>query len=367
MISVIRTKFGPVLIGVIIGGIALVFVFYGFFTPGSGSIGGTTAGEVNGEPISYPEFTRALNQRVEFMKNLMGGKVSDEQLAQFHVREAVFQDLAQRKLMGQIAKKEGFYPSSDQIRDQILKMEVFQKDGHFDKVQYKAVLTQNQYNPTRFEEMIGQDIMEENFRKFLGTLANVTPDQVDADLKSAKEKRKIKYVFLDNESARKLLPANLKPEEQSKKLDEEVNKIASPLLAALSSNEDSKANALLKGTNGKVKSSDWLDSKAESITGVGSIRSIHPELFAMKKGDPAKRFTLMGGTLFAVLEGEEGYDASKTTPKERADVASRLQGQKQSEVMSDFMKSWMKKASITRNDKVVVGGQAGAIPVSPDN
>ena len=138
-----REKWGPKVIGGVIAVIAFVFIFYGIFMPGSGSQGGAgSAGEVNGEPISINEFSRALNQRMDFFKNMMGGKVSEEQMEQFHIREAVFQDLAQRKLLGQIAKKEGFFPAQDQIRDQIMKMDVFQKDGHFDKVKYKEVLTQ---------------------------------------------------------------------------------------------------------------------------------------------------------------------------------------------------------------------------------
>ncbi len=161
MIGAMRTKMGPRVIGGVIAVIAFVFIFYGIFMPGSG--GGaapSVAGEVNGEVISYGEFSKALNQRIEFFKNLMGGKVTDEQMEQFHIREAVFQ---------------GFYPSVDQIREQIVKMDVFKKDGHFDKVAYKNVLAANQYSPTRFEDLIGQDIMEQNFKTFLGGLAYVSP------------------------------------------------------------------------------------------------------------------------------------------------------------------------------------------------
>ena len=67
MIRIMREKFGPKIIGAIIFVIAGVFIFYGIFMPGRG--GGSSpsiAGEVNGETISYSEFSRALNQRIEF-------------------------------------------------------------------------------------------------------------------------------------------------------------------------------------------------------------------------------------------------------------------------------------------------------------
>ena len=369
MIGLIRQKFGPKIIGGIIAVIAAVFVFYGIFTPGQGAQGPGSAGEVNGETISYSEYNRALNQRIEFFKNMMGGKISDEQLEQFHIREAVFQDLAQRKLLGQIAKKEGFYPSAEQIRDQILKMDVFKKDGRFDKVLYKNVLTQNQYTPTAFEALIGADIMEQNFRSFLSSLAFVSPNDVEKELRAAKDKRKMKYVFLDNESLRKTLSKDLakdsKPADQSKKLDEQMEKFSKEILPALSANQDAKVNTILKDANVKVKTSDWLSAQSEVIPGVGSIRMIQAELSTQKKGEPAKRYTLMGGTLFASIVDQESYDPAKVTPKERTEMASRLQNQKQSEILSEFMKTWMKKASISRNDKLVATGKGKPMPVMP--
>jgi hypothetical protein len=369
MIGAIRTKMGPKVIGAVIAVIAFVFIFYGIFTPGAGSQAPSVAGEVNGETITYSEFSRALTQRIEFFKNLMGGKVSDEQIEQFHIREAVFQDLAQKKVLGQIARKEGFYPSNEQIRDQIVKMDVFQKDGRFDKVLYKNVLTQNQYSPTRFEEMIGQDVMDQSFRTYIASLAYVSSADIERELKISKERRKVKYVFVDNESIRKISPMTkekMKPEEQAKVLDQTAEKLGAEIIPALNANQDAKINDSLKGTTAKVKTSEWLDAKAEVIPGVGSISPIKSELYSMKKGDPAKKFALMGGTLYAMVVDLDAFDASKLTAKDKTEAANRLQYQKQSEVLAELIKNWSKKASIERNDRVVVGGQGQHIPVTAD-
>jgi hypothetical protein len=380
MIGVMRSKYGPKLIGIVIFVIALVFVFYGIFTPGAGRQSPSIAGEVEGETISYAEFSRALNQRIEFFKSLMGGKVNDEQLEQFHVREAVFQDLAQRKILAQIARKEGFYPSPDQIREQILKMDAFKKDGQFDKVLYKNVLTQNQYTPTRFEEMVGLDIMDQSFRQFLGALASVTPEDVEKDLRASKERRKIRYLYLDNESARKLLPpvtkkdADLKDPkaasadvaEQGKQLDALVERLTAEVLPALTAGNETKVNGAVKASGVKVKTSDWLKSDAEFIPGVGSIKSIQSDLYSQKKGSAAKRYALMGGTLFAMVSDTETYEPAKVTEKERQEAANRLQYSRQNEVLSEFIKTWMKDAKISRNDRVVVGNQGQHTPVTPD-
>jgi hypothetical protein len=366
MISAMRTKLGPKFIGGVVAVISGVFIFYGIFTPGSGGQGASVAGEVNGETITYGEFSRALNQRVEYFRGMLGGKVSDEQLEQFHIREAVFQDLAQRKVLNQIAKKEGFYPSIDQIRDQILKMEEFKKDGRFDKVLYKNILSANQYSPTRFEELIGQDIMEQSFRGFIGQLAYVSEEEVEKELKRVKERFKVKYVYLDNESARKLLPKELKAEEAGKKLNEKIDSLSESILPALGK-ADAKINGLLKEVKITVKSSDWVSSESSVIPGVGSIRSIETDLRAMKKGDPAKKFSLMGGTFYAMMIDQQAFDLSKVTAKEKAETLAKLEGQRQSEITSEFIKAWMKKAKVSRNDRVVTGGQGSQVPLTQDN
>ena len=63
MLSWIREKFGTVVIGAIISVIALVFVFYGVFSPKAtrGLHEGAVAGTVNGDAITIAEFNRAFN------------------------------------------------------------------------------------------------------------------------------------------------------------------------------------------------------------------------------------------------------------------------------------------------------------------
>jgi hypothetical protein len=366
MINVMRNKLGPKVIGGIIAVIAGIFVFSGVLVPGSGSQAPSVAGEVNGETISFSEFSRSLNQRIEFFKGMMGGKFSEEQLSQFKIREAVFQDLAQKKLMSQIAKKEGFYPSINQIRQEILKMPVFQKDGHFDKLLYKNVLVQNQYSPTRFEELVGTDLMEQNFREFIGSLVKVTSSEVEQSLADSKNKRKIKYLYVDHESLRKLMPPSKDPKTQPN-LDQFTAEFEKKLLPLVNSGSDASIGKLLNDTKTKLKVSEWLNNQSDLIPGVGSIRTVKDQLFAMKKGEPAQALRILGGTLFAKVSDLETYDPVKVTEKEKSETYTKILNQKQGQVFGELMKNWTKNAKITRNDRVVVGSGGGHVPVTLDD
>jgi len=145
-----------------------------------------------------------------------------------------------------------------------------------------------------------------------------------------------------------------------------VESLTKAILPDLTAGQDGKINALLKDQKITVKTSDWLTTQANVIPSVGSLKMIEGELFSMKKGDPAKKFTLVGGTFYAKLDDQENYDPAKVTPKERQDTFARLQSQLQTEITSDFIRESVKKASISRNDKVVVGNQGHPVPVASD-
>ncbi|RYZ69320.1 MAG: hypothetical protein EOP09_07885, partial [Proteobacteria bacterium] len=92
MFSLLRGKWGSIIVGSIIGFIALVFIFQGVFSPKStrGLHEASVAGTVNSDRITLQEFNQAFTRRSEFIKNLAGGKITEEQLKQFRVRESTF-------------------------------------------------------------------------------------------------------------------------------------------------------------------------------------------------------------------------------------------------------------------------------------
>src|SRR5271170_3101408 len=103
MLTWIREKFGTVLIALIIGFIAFVFVFYGVFNPRStrGLHEGSVAGTVNGDSISLAEYQQELKRRTDFFRGMMGGQnISEEQLKAFHLKGMVFQELVRKKQIG---------------------------------------------------------------------------------------------------------------------------------------------------------------------------------------------------------------------------------------------------------------------------
>src|SRR4051812_22240397 len=116
MLTWIREKFGTVIIGAIISLIAFVFIVSGVFSPKRtrGLHEGAVAGTVNGDSISIGEFNREVTRRIEMLKSLGAGSLTDEQLKAFRIKESIFQELAQRKILTQEAYRDGLIASDDE-------------------------------------------------------------------------------------------------------------------------------------------------------------------------------------------------------------------------------------------------------------
>ncbi|MBI4924320.1 MAG: SurA N-terminal domain-containing protein [Bdellovibrio sp.] len=220
MLEWIRAKFGRVIISIIIGFIAFVFAFYGIFRPKStrGLHQGAVAGIVNGDAISLAEFNRALNQRLEFFKKIAGDKITEEQLKAFHIKESVFNELVNRKLMTQEAKKLGFIASKEEMREKIQELNVFQKDGRFDFGLYKAVLEANRYTPSGFERMMQEDLSLQSLNDYLKNNVHASDSELKTEFVNDHNRRNIKYVLFTPEAARKVIKIN--PEEVKKFLED---------------------------------------------------------------------------------------------------------------------------------------------------
>lgn len=350
-----RSKFAPWILGTFVCLISFVFIFYGVFNPQSAG-GGGNAGEINGEGVSISEYNRALSQRMEYFRSLMG-KIDEEQLEAFGIRESVFQEIARSKVVHQQAKSEGFGSGSAELRDKILQYEPFKKDGRFDKVQYRQVLRQNGLSPARFEDMIAKEAAEQNMRNFILSLAVVSPQDVEVELRQSQEKAKLKYVFVDTESLRKKLGDGA----PASNLNQQLDQIEKQLLPALSSGKDSAVAAAAKAAGADLKTSDWLSGQSETLPGVGSIRALQGDLWTKaldpKLGGSAKRYSVGSGTLFAVRAAVQGFDASKVSAADRSAAYKKVRNTKQSQLFASIVQSWMKSAKIETNKDLIRPGK----------
>ncbi|MDR3606487.1 MAG: SurA N-terminal domain-containing protein [Oligoflexia bacterium] len=401
-----REKFGTLVVSGIIGLLALAFAISGIFSPSStrGLHEGAVAGTVNGDPITIQDFQRSYNQRLEFFRQMAGGKMTDEQLKAFNIKGAVFQDLVRRRLMIQEAYKDGLIASDGEVKEAIRAIPAFQEGGKFDTAKYKELLAANNYTPGGFERMVREDLSSERWRNYFQRRARVSDAEAREDFLVTNNKRNIKYVLLTNESGRKGLavsaedvqkflatPAKLnlaKSQYESRKttvykgktFDDvkdqivrdlvmteklpEVQKINNQLadevlpLMAASKASDAKINALLKKYGAEVRSTGLITAENSFIPGIGQAKELQTDAFAAQSpidpatGGKAKKYTTGSWILVAIVEESKKPDLPQFEA-ERGKILDQLRSKKEHELMDSWLRELNAKAKIKPNLSIV--------------
>lgn len=401
MLSWIREKFGTVVIGGIISFIAFVFIFYGIFSPKStqGLHEGAVAGMVNGDAVTLTDFNREFNRRLEMFKGFSGGKLTEEQIEQYRIKDMVFDDLARRRLLIQEVKKQGIQAADEQVKDAIREMSVFQKDKKFDILTYKQILEANQYTPGRFETVVRDDLSSQLWERYFMKRVSASLEELKKEYVLTQDKRKLKYVLLTTAATKKLVQVS--PAEVQKYLSEEAkfNLVKSqyeakkesdykgktldavkqtiaqelisgdrmseaqkagdelaekirPLLLA-SKKSDAQINSLLKSVGAEIKTSDWLTRENTYLPGLGDVASIAKDAFS-KSGltGEAKKYSLALGTVVAIAVESQAPDMSKFE-EQRETLVKQVLMRKQRDLYQNWITELTKAAKIEKNATVL--------------
>jgi len=141
--------------------VAASFVGTIFLVWGKGSVSGPSGSEVatvNGEGISLAEYNREYQNLVSTLKSQMGENfrkfVQEEQL-----KRATLNRLVVRKLLLQLAQKEGLEVSDWAVAKHIEEIPLFQEDGKFSVNLYKAFLESRHLTPQAFEKTVREDLL----------------------------------------------------------------------------------------------------------------------------------------------------------------------------------------------------------------
>lgn len=403
MLSWFRESFGKIIVTVVIALIALVFVFEGVFYRSAtrGLHEGAVAGTVNGETITIAEFNRELNRRSEFFKGMMGGNpLTEEQLKMFRVREMVFGELVQRKLLVQEAERQGRVPSDSEIRERIQEIPAFTKEGRFDFETYKSVLDANRLTPGSFERMMREDLVTQNWSQHFKERVKVSPAEVRAHFEQTADRRKIKYVLLTSEAGRRdvavsdaqvaaylkdpmklaVAKGNYEAKKETtykgKTFEQVQTAVTRDLLASEQVEAVQKANqalgervraafgneaavnALLKPYGFSVKTTDWVSRQTNYIPGIGEAKELLNDAFGsgraaidLKAGGKPKAYQSAAWVLVAGIADTELPVASKFAAQS-AQLERELLAKKEREIFSKWMKELTRRARVDANPDV---------------
>ena len=145
----------------------IAFVGAGFVGWGSydyGSKGGVVA-EVGNKEVTVEEYQQEYSNIYNEYSKMFGPMFSKELAEQLKLKDVVFKRVLEKNLIMAYGDSVGFTITDEEIAKELLKYEVFQKDGKFDKNLYIQVLNQNKMTPKDFEESLKNSILLQKTQK----------------------------------------------------------------------------------------------------------------------------------------------------------------------------------------------------------
>lgn len=193
MLQSIRDRLTGPLVWFVIGLIAIPFAFWGIDSFNTGG-GDPVIVEVGDQKITQAQFRQTYDQRYQQYRSLLGESFRADLFDEPRFRELTLEDMVQESAMRQHARNEGFRASDATLREFLVSIPAFQKDGKFSGDTYRELLQRQGLNPETYEAQLRESLAIEQLRGAVQATAFVTPAEAWAAQRLEKQVRKIAVV-----------------------------------------------------------------------------------------------------------------------------------------------------------------------------
>ena len=290
------------------------------------SFGGRTndVGSVNGDEISYQEFSKILDQQREAQKNQTGKDIDEQNMDQF--RDQVWDAVVTQKLLEQQIKKYGITVSDQEIRDIILsdnppdflKKNFIDSTGRFNEQLYKQALfdPRNSQALIQAEDVVREQRLTQKLQSMLQASVTVSEAEIKRKFIDDNTDIKARYVLVgysqfpdsmfsisDNE-IKSYYDAHL-----DKYKVEEQRKLKYVSFPTLPSADDS--NAVRTNLENVVTSFKKDTSSFKSYVGIYSSSPYSKDTLELIQFPPDARDAILKasvGSVIGPLKGNTGYE-----------------------------------------------------------
>jgi len=176
MLSIMRKHAGSWLIKVLLGGIAITFIFWGGYQATSRRSGRVAS--VNGETITAEEYRLAYKRLIEQVQQRFGNNnLNEEMIKSLQLPKQAIDQLVAQTLMRQAAIELDLQVSDDDLARSIRSIGAFQTAGVFDPRLYKLVLNRNNLSPESFEVSQRDMLLVEKLNNIISDSVKVSDDE----------------------------------------------------------------------------------------------------------------------------------------------------------------------------------------------
>ena len=205
MLGLLRKKAKSWIIQLLLGAIIIVFVFWGV-----GSFREQNMGEiamVNGESITFNEYTDAYNNFLDQLRQRFGKNLNDDMIKMLQVKKETLNRLIDRKLLKTEAAKLKLRVTDNEVSDEILKIEAFRNGGVFDNRLYNRALNNIRLTPEEFEASQRESLLIGKLNSFISGSVKVSEDEAREWFTWSNAEVNIDFVLFDPETYKNIDPA----------------------------------------------------------------------------------------------------------------------------------------------------------------
>jgi peptidyl-prolyl cis-trans isomerase D len=188
----------PTLWFVIIAFIISIFAVWG----GAGRLGESrsenTLIKVGNRKITTEEYIESLRMQLQSMQEEIQ-ELNEEFIQQLNIPRQVQEQLIQKAVLLQFAERMGLRATDEEIRDQIMNLPVFQREGQFVGYdEYEKILEWNRIPLSQFEEGLRDDVLVQKTVDLITAGITVTNDELLEYYKKNNESVQLEYLVIDS-------------------------------------------------------------------------------------------------------------------------------------------------------------------------
>lgn len=193
MLQSIRDRLTGPIVWFVIGLIAIPFAFWGIDSFNTGG-GDPVVVKVGDQKITQGQFRQTYEQRYQQYRSLLGESFRADLFDENRFRQLTLDDLVQESALRQFARNEGYRAGDATLRNFLVEVPAFQKDGKFSAETYRELLQRQNLQPDRYEEQLRESLVIDQLRGAVQATAFVTPAEAWESYRLEKQTRQIVVV-----------------------------------------------------------------------------------------------------------------------------------------------------------------------------
>ncbi|OQY15481.1 MAG: hypothetical protein B6I32_07230 [Desulfobacterium sp. 4572_20] len=179
-ITLMRRHTKGILVKVLVGLIAVVFVFWIAY--------------VNGDLITGLEYDAKYREILDALQKQYKEYWNDSLIKAFQIKQRALNSLIEKRLISQESNRIGLGVTDDEVANAIFTYPAFQVNGKFDERRYRSLLNYNRMEPADFESSIKLELLGKKIQNFIKCFFPTTDMEIMNYYSYQKEKVNISFV-----------------------------------------------------------------------------------------------------------------------------------------------------------------------------